>query len=105
MNKYHELQGVAELAIQKKLEMTDLFLFWGGYAAYYLKDYQKAALFLKESIDLNNTRAQSYEYFAKTMDAVGQNKIASIMQQTAVELNQKYGKPLVDEKIFKIELY
>ena len=82
-NNFPGMYSYATRAIKLGFEKDGSLNYSAGRAAYELKEYEKAVIFLQESLKLREANADAYNYLGLSLKALGKDRVASALQQRA----------------------
>ena len=99
LKEYPEILRIAKIAMEKTSGRHDFFNFYSGLAAFELKQYQYALVYLHECIKINDKYAEAFYYFALSQKALGREPLANQAMQiyTTLKASQAADRPQLDD--------
>ncbi len=104
--KYGELLQFAIKSVGgQREEVQDVYYYYAGLAAFNLKAFDKAAVLLEKSIELNGQNADAFLYMGLCLQAGGRNDLAQGYLSTASKLHGQYGSFADKHEKFDVQLF
>jgi len=89
LKKYNEVVLTTKLAIEHNLKDKDFYYFYSGRVAYQYDKHPMAISYFKQVIDLNPEHLEAHQYCARSLKAIGDNRLASKMHAYSLQLQKR----------------
>ncbi len=103
--KYAQLLQFSVKNASAKEQGQDIYYFYAGLAAFHLKVFDKAAVLLEKSIELNGQNADAFLYMGLCLQAGGRNDLAREYLSTAAALHRQYGSFANRHEVFDVQIF
>ncbi len=105
LGRFSEMVVLADIAVNQKLDDDGFFYYYLGMGAFQGKQYERAALYLREALARNPQSSEAYYFLALTLKAMGREDMAVPALQKAEIFNRTKGPSYQDIKHLSVQIF
>ena len=105
LKRFTELIVIADVAVNQKLDDDGFFYYYLGVGAFSAGQFERAALYLRETLEKNPQSAEAYYYLALTFKALDKEELAVSALQKAEILGQVKGASYESIKNLRLRIF